>query len=109
GTAVLQFPNPDISWETSKQWNVGIDLSFRNGISITADYYVKTLKDMILPRVLPPSAGGLANPFVNAGNMENKGFELSVNYRKSFKNWRIDVTGNLADVQNNVTGLIAGL
>lgn len=109
GTAVLQFPNPDISWETSKQWNVGVDLSFRNGISITADYYVKTLKDMILPRVLPPSAGGLANPFVNAGNMENKGFEVSVNYRKSFKNWRIDVTGNLADVQNKVTGLIDGL
>ena len=109
GVAILQFPNPMIGWETSNQWNIGVDLSLKNGLTFTADYYVKTLKDMILPRALPASAGGLSNPFVNAGNMENKGWEVSLNYKKSFKKLNIDVTAMLSDVRNNVTGLIEGL
>jgi hypothetical protein len=64
---------------------------------------------MILPRVLPASAGGLSNPFVNAGNMENRGWEVSVNYKKRVGKWSFDGTVMLADVQNKVTGLIEGL
>jgi TonB-linked SusC/RagA family outer membrane protein len=109
GTAVLQFPNPDIGWETSRQWNVGIDLTFRGGFSLTADYYVKTLKDMILPRALPASAGGLSNPFVNAGNMENRGWELALNYRKRAGKWSFDATAMISDVVNKVTGLVEGV
>ena len=109
GVAVLQFPNPDIGWETSRQWNVGLDLNLKGGFSVTADYYVKSLRDMILPRVLPASAGGLSNPFVNAGNMENRGWEVSLNYKKRMGKWSFDGTFMLADVKNKVTGLIDGL
>lgn len=109
GLALLQFPNPDLSWERSKQWNIGIDVSFLKNFTLTADYYVRTLDDMILRQTLPSSAGGLGNPFVNAGSMENRGWELSLNYRKTFGKWRIDATGMLSDVVNNVNGLIAGL
>jgi TonB-linked SusC/RagA family outer membrane protein len=109
GLALLQFPNPELSWERSKQWNVGLDVSFLKNFTLTADYYVRTLDDMILRRTLPASAGGLGNPFVNSGSMENKGWELSLNYRKSFGKWRIDATGMISDVVNNVTKLIEGL
>jgi len=109
GAAILQFPNPNLSWETSQQWNIGLDLTFKNRLTITADYYVRTLRDMILPRTLPPSAGGLANPFVNAGNMENKGWEIAANYKAKLNKWTFDVTAMLSDVKNNVTGLIDGL
>ena len=109
GLALLQFPNPDLSWERSKQWNIGLDLTVFNHFTITADYYVRTLDDMILRRTLPASAGGLGNPFVNAGSMENKGWEVSLNYRKKFGKLNVDVTGMLSDVQNNVLGLIEGL
>jgi hypothetical protein len=88
---------------------VGIDLSFLKNFTLTADYYVRTLKDMILERTLPQSAGGLANPFVNAGSMENKGWEVSLNYRKKIGKVNVDVTGMLSDVQNNVNSLIEGL
>jgi hypothetical protein len=64
---------------------------------------------MILRRTLPPSAGGLGNPFVNAGSMENKGWELSVNYRKRWGKFGVDATAMLSDVRNNVIGLIDGL
>lgn len=109
GLALLQFPNPNLSWERSKQWNIGLDVSFLKNFTLTADYYVRTLEDMILRRTLPASAGGLGNPFVNSGSMENKGWELSLNYRKTFGKWRIDATGMLSDVVNNVNSLVQGL
>lgn len=109
GSAILQFPNPDLSWEKSQQWNAGIDLSLFKHFTVTFDYYNRSLKDMILSRTLPSSAGGLTNPFVNAGSMENKGWELSLNYKNKFGKLGVDVTGMISDVKNNVTGLIAGL
>jgi TonB-linked SusC/RagA family outer membrane protein len=109
GVALLQFPNPDIQWETSQQTNVGLDLTIKNRLTITADYYVRTLKDMILQRALPPSGGGLTNPFYNAGNMTNRGWEFSANYKTRIKKLSIDVTAMISDVKNKVDQLIAGL
>jgi len=108
GFALLQFANPDLSWETSRQWNIGLDITLVNNLTFTADYYVKTLKDMLLQRTLPQSAGGLSNPFVNAGNMENRGWEISLNYRKTFGTFGLDVTGMLSDVKNKVLNLVEG-
>jgi TonB-linked SusC/RagA family outer membrane protein len=105
GYALLDMPNADIQWEKSNQWNVGIDLSFTKNITITADYYVRSLSDMILRKPTPGFAGGLSDPFINAGRMENKGWELSVNYKKKVKEWMFDVTAMLSDVKNNVTSL----
>lgn len=109
GTAILIFPNPDLSWEKSQQWNIGVDLNVFKDFNITFDYYNRSLKDMILGRTLPSSAGGLTNPFVNAGSMVNKGWELSVNYRGKFGKLGVDVTGMLSDVTNSVKQLIDGL
>ena len=109
GLALLQFPNPDLQWERSQQWNVGLDVSFLKYFTVTADYFVRSLKDMILQRTLPASAGGLTNPFVNAGSMENRGWELTLNYKQNFKKWRFDGTVMISDVKNKVTGLVPGL
>ncbi|MFM2138459.1 MAG: hypothetical protein RJA57_766 [Bacteroidota bacterium] len=109
GTAILQFANPDLSWETSEQRNLGVDLTLFKNLNITFDLYTRTLKNMILSRTLPASAGGLTNPFVNAGSMENKGWELSLNYRKKIGKVDVNVTGMLSDVRNKVNRLIAGL
>jgi hypothetical protein len=86
-----------------------LDISFLKNFTLSADYYVKTLDNMLLRRSLPASAGGLGNPFVNAGSMENRGWEISLNYRKTFGDWKLDVTGMLSDVRNNVVRLIDGL
>jgi hypothetical protein len=63
---------------------------------------------MLLQRTLPQSAGGLSNPFVNAGNMENKGWEFSMNYKNKFGKLGVDVTGMISDVKNRVTNLVEG-
>lgn len=108
GVALLQFANPDLSWETSKQWNVGLDLTVQKRFTFTFDYYVKTLRNMLLQRTLPASAGGLGNPFVNAGNMQNKGWEFSVNYKNRFGKWSFDATAMISDVKNQVLNLVEG-
>lgn len=109
GLALLQFPNPELQWERSQQWNIGLDVSFLKHFTVTADYFVRTLNDMILQRTLPASAGGLSNPFVNAGSMENRGWELTLNYKQRVGKWRFDGTVMVSDVKNKVTGLVPGL
>ena len=109
GVALLQFPNPDLQWETARQENIGLDLSFKNGITLTGDIYKKTLKNQLLQRTLPSSAGGLANPIINAGNMENKGWELGLNYKRKIKKFGLDASVYLSDVKNNVVSLVNGL
>ncbi|MBR2648764.1 MAG: TonB-dependent receptor [Sediminibacterium sp.] len=108
GLALLQFANPELSWETSKQWNIGLDVQVIKHFTVSADYYVKTLKNMLLQRTLPQSAGGLTNPFVNAGNMENKGWEFSLNYKNQFGKLGVNVTGMISDVKNKVLNLVEG-
>ncbi len=107
GYQLTEAPNPYITWEKSKQANIGVDLNFAKKITFTFDYYVRTLEDMLLRRPIP-SYVGLGAPFVNAGAMENRGWEFSLNYRTSIKDLKIDVTGMLSDVVNKVTD-IAGL
>ena len=108
GLALLQFSNPQLGWETSKQWNIGLDLTLAKNFTFTADYYVKTQKDLLLRRTLPASAGGLTNPFVNAGNMENRGWEFTVNYKNRFGKLGVDITAMVSDVKNQVTSLVPG-
>jgi TonB-linked SusC/RagA family outer membrane protein len=106
GYAILTASNPDITWEKSIQSNIGIDMSLlKNKISITADVFKRRLKDMIL-RVPIPVLVGQSSPFVNAGGMENKGWELSITHRNKIGAFKYDVTANVTDVKNKVTDLV---
>jgi TonB-linked SusC/RagA family outer membrane protein len=103
GVALLEFPNPDIRWERSKQTNIGIDLSLGKHFTLTGDYYVREISDLIVRLPLNNYVGVTVNPTVNVGSMQNKGWELSLNYRNKLGKLGVDVTGILSDVQNRVT------
>ncbi|MEJ7766609.1 MAG: TonB-dependent receptor, partial [Chitinophagaceae bacterium] len=105
GYAILEFPNRQIAWEKSNQWNAGVDLGIATHFTVTADYYVRSLNDMILRQPLPQTGGGLLNPLINSGKMENRGWEISLNYRKKINDLGIDLTGMISDVNNKVTSL----
>lgn len=71
--------NPDIKWETTNQYNIGMDLGFfRDRLSLTADYYYKETSDLLLP-VPVARQGGFSTSIQNIGKVENKGLELSLN------------------------------
>ena len=75
-----QRGNPDLQWETSEQFNIGLDFSILNDrVFVSADYYNKKTQNMIFPLALPVSSG-FATQIVNLdGFIENKGFELNLN------------------------------
>lgn len=100
--------NPDLKWETSTQTNIGVDFGFMdNRFTITADYFIKKTKDLLLERPLPPVAGGtIQTVWDNVGEMENNGFELVIDYRSQQKgdfSWNANL--NLAHVKNELTDL----
>lgn len=98
--------NRNLKWETSEQWDFGVDLRmFNDRLSMTADYYVKKTKDLIISNVVPSlTAGNTASP-VNAGNVENKGFEFEASWRDNIGDFSYSVSANIATVKNKVTYL----
>ncbi|MEL6845165.1 MAG: TonB-dependent receptor, partial [Bacteroidota bacterium] len=71
--------NPDVRWESSFQTDIGLDLSlFNNRIEFVADFYIKEADGMLIPALLPLTAGSLNPPFVNLGRIENRGIELAL-------------------------------
>lgn len=104
GYALTEAANEGITWEKSKQTNVGLDLVLVKGLSITADYYIKHISDILLRKPIPNYVG-LSPAFLNLGTMENRGWELSATYRNKIGKLKYDVTGVLADVKNKITSL----
>ncbi|MGA0555552.1 SusC/RagA family TonB-linked outer membrane protein [Larkinella sp. VNQ87] len=78
GTAPVQLANPNLKWETTEQINAGLDLGLlKNRLKITADYYVKNTRDLLLAVPVPRTSG--FNTLVqNYGSVQNKGFELGI-------------------------------
>lgn len=104
GFSLTEASNPGITWEKSTQKNIGLDLVLFNGLNITADYYVKNITSMLLKKPIPNYVG-LSPAYLNLGEMENQGWELSVNYKKKIGKFSYDVTALLADVKNKVVEL----
>ncbi|WP_300433968.1 TonB-dependent receptor [Christiangramia sp.] len=73
------IPNPDLKWETTSQYDIGLDMAFfEERLSLTFDYYKKHTKDLLRERILTPSSS-YDRIWVNNGEITNEGVELSVN------------------------------
>lgn len=79
GIASTRFANPDLRWETTAQFDAGIDVSFfSNRINIVADYYDKRTKDLLLDVQIPGSSG-FTSSLQNVGSVKNSGLEFAIN------------------------------
>lgn len=97
--------NELISWEKSRQFDVGIDYSMLHSrFSLTADYYVRYISDM-LQRFPAPAYAGMTAPWQNAGSMRNNGWEVSISWRDKIEDFTYGARFNLSDVKNTVTNL----
>ena len=98
---------PNLTWETTNQVNVGLDLSLLDSrINVTGDYYVKKTKDLLLEVQLPESSGITEPSIQNIGEMENKGWEFAVDGRIISTNdfsWTLGV--NISANKNEITSL----
>ncbi len=96
----------DLKWETTAQTDIGIDMSFlKNRISVTADYYKKTTRDLLLNASIAPSMGYLAG-FKNIGKVSNSGVEFSLNTKNiETKNFLWTSSFNISFNRNKVLQL----
>jgi TonB-linked SusC/RagA family outer membrane protein len=105
GVAQIALSNNDITWERSEQFNVGIDASlFSDKLTLTADYYIKNINDMLLRFPLPYYAGQQP-AFTNAGDMQNKGWEVAVGYKNRVRDFTYGINVSLNDNRNKITNL----
>ncbi|MFC6098926.1 SusC/RagA family TonB-linked outer membrane protein [Olivibacter domesticus] len=109
GASMIRPGNQNLKWETSEQLNIGIDASFLNDHAyLTAEYYIKDTKDMLVSLPVSMEAGFESAPSVNGGKVRNKGLELLVGYNGNSGDFKYDVSVNLATLKNEVLSLGAG-
>lgn len=85
GISVGYQGNPNVSWETAYKTNFGVEVELFRSLNIKADYFDELRKGIFIQRLSVPSIVGLSvDPFINMGELSNKGFELSAEYNKSF-------------------------
>jgi TonB-linked outer membrane protein, SusC/RagA family len=104
--APTRMPNPDLKWETTEQWDVGLDMAFLGGrLRATLDYFSRTTTDMLIQLPLPMSLG-YASQLRNVGEMKNTGFELLLESQNiTTKNFTWQSSLNLSTVKNKVVSL----
>jgi len=108
GAAPTSLAYPQLTWETSEQFDIGADMVFWNGrVNLTVDYYKKTTKDLLTGGTAPIYAGNVLRT-VNSGTVENSGFEVELGFKnKSVKSdgLNYDLNLNFTTLNNKVTYL----
>ena len=98
--------NYDLKWETSEQLDFGIDLRmFNDRLGVTADYYEKKTKDLIVTGITPSLIVGNTTSPMNAGNVKNSGVEFELSWRDNIKDFNYSVKAHIATLKNKVTYL----
>ena len=103
GSYPSRLANENVKWETSEQFNVGIDARFiQSRLSLTADWYIKTTKDWLVQAPVLATAG-TQGPVINGGDVKNTGIELGLTWNDNIgKDFSYSVGGNFAYNHNEV-------
>ncbi|AHF15964.1 SusC/RagA family TonB-linked outer membrane protein [Niabella soli] len=115
GVWTSSYDNPNVKWEQAQSLNLGLDFTLLNHtIDGSFDVYNKKTKDLLYPLALPAQAvGGGGSPWVNLGQMSNKGFELVLNYHynsvSTAKPFHLDAGVNFSRNINNLDALAPGV
>jgi len=109
GAASTTLASANLKWEETETSNIGLDLGLWNGkLNYTLDVYQKTTTGILLPANLALSAGLLTNPIINAGDISNKGFEMTLSYNGHKGDFTYSVTGMLSHNVNEIVSLPKG-
>ncbi len=100
--------NPNLTWETSEQVDLGIDARFLNNrLSFSADYFDKRTKDLLFSVTVPPELG-VSSVTKNGGNVLNRGLELELSWKDQIGDLSYGITGNMSTLHNEVLDLPEG-
>ncbi len=105
GAILSSVGNPDLKWEKSKQFNIGFDARMLDdSFSFSLDYFNNTTEDMIIASPLPTTAIDANAPYINAGEVNNTGFDFSLSYNNDNKSseFKWDVGLNISAYKNEL-------
>lgn len=103
GYAQTQLGNENLKWETSEQFNVGLDMEFLKGaLGFSVDFYNKITDNMLMQAPYPPSIGNASSPWINSGKVLNRGVDFEAVYHHIFKDGRFDIAFNGGFLHNEV-------
>lgn len=106
GSTPNALGNKNLKWETSEQYDLGVDMRFlKDRLAFSVDYYEKKTKDLIVSGVTPSLTAGNNPSPINAGNVKNSGFEFELSYKDHVGDFNYSVSGNLTTLKNKVTYL----
>jgi TonB-linked SusC/RagA family outer membrane protein len=110
GYAQTALGNSDLKWETSYQYNAGVDAELWKGkFAVSLDYFYKVTENMLVKAPNPPSTGYAEAAWINSGSVLNSGVELEAVYRQAKRNFTYSIGGNLTFLHNEVLKLDAPL
>ena len=107
GVAVGRASNPDLRWESTRQFNLGLDLVIGDNFNITTNYFIKNTQDLLfqpqVSAVLGTTGPGGQSPIVNAGDVSNTGVELELAYYSDRKKeFKFNINFNTTYLKNEV-------
>ena len=109
GNIQTEYVPKNLKWETTSTTNLGLDMGLWNGkLNYTLDLFQRKTTDLLLRVPIPLSAGANENPYSNAGEIENNGLEMMLNYNGNYKDFKYSITGTFSHVKNEVKELSSG-
>jgi TonB-linked SusC/RagA family outer membrane protein len=114
GVAIGRPANPDLKWETTRQLNIGLDLTWLKAINFTTNYFIKNTNDLLfqpdVSALLGSYGPGGYPPIINAGDVSNKGWEFELAYQSDRKNiLQTNLNFNLTTINNKVVSVPEGI
>jgi len=114
GVAIGRASNPDLKWETTRQFNIGVDMTFWKKLDFTTNFFIKNTFDLLfqpdVSGVLGSYGPGGYPPIINAGDVSNKGLEVELSYSTNEKkDFVFGTSYNFTTISNKVTGVPDGL
>lgn len=104
GYSISRYENRDITWEKATTFDAGFDLNLKNGLGVVFDYYDSKRTNILMVRSnIPSTTGFQANIHANLGKVQSRGFDLALDYNKSFENtWWTQLRGNMTYATNKL-------
>jgi TonB-linked SusC/RagA family outer membrane protein len=101
--------NPDLKWEETSQTNIGFDATLFNDFNLAVDLYDKKTSGILQDITIPGYVGSTGNPVGNVADMQNKGIDLELGYRRKIGQVNMSVNANVSYLDNKVTYLGNGI
>lgn len=109
GATLLNYANPDVRWETTEQTDVGVEFSlFKGRFTAEIDWFRRFTYDILGDLPIPDYVGSASNPFVNAAQVENKGWDFTLLWRETKSKFTYSIGATISPLQNKVLALNEG-